>query len=114
MRTAVVHDWLVTYRGGEKVLEAILELYPKADLFTLIHAPGALPPTIESRAIHTSFLNRLPGIHRHYRYFLPLLPKAIESLDLAGYDRVISSSHCVAKGVRVPPGARHVAYVHAP
>lgn len=110
----MVHDWLVTYRGGEKVLEAILDLYPDADLFTLLHAPGALPASIESRTIRTSFLDRVPGIHRRYRYFLPLMPAAIQSLDLSGYERVVSSSHCVAKGVRIAPGALHLAYVHAP
>jgi glycosyltransferase involved in cell wall biosynthesis len=114
MKVALVHDWLVTYRGGEKVLAAIAELYPGADLFTLIHQPGPFPQILENRPIHTSFLQRVPGINRRYRYFLPLFPAAVGSLDLRGFDLVISSSHCAAKGVRKPPGARHLCYVHAP
>jgi glycosyltransferase involved in cell wall biosynthesis len=114
VRVALVHDWLVTYRGGEKVLEAMLELFPDADLFTLIHQKGALPESIESRRPRVSALDRLPGIHRRYRHFLPLLPWAVSTLKLRGYDLVISSSHCVAKGVAIPPGARHLSYVHAP
>jgi glycosyltransferase involved in cell wall biosynthesis len=114
MKVALVHDWLVTYRGGEKVLEAIAGLFPQADLFTLIHRRGTQPDSIEHRAITTSALQRIPGIHRRYRHFLPLLPAAIRSLSLQGYDLVISSSHCVAKGVRKPEGAQHLSYVHAP
>ena len=114
MRVALVHDWLVTYRGGEKVLAAIAELYPSADLFTLIHKSGPFPKVLENRPIHTSFLQRVPGINRRYRYFLPLFPAAVEALDLRGFDLVISSSHCVAKGIRKPEGARHLSYVHAP
>src|SRR5262252_6157759 len=114
MRVALVHDWLVTYRGGEKVLAAIAELYPGADLFTLIHKSGPFPKVLENRPIHTSFLQRVPGINRRYRYFLPFFPAAVEALDLRGFDLVISSSHCVAKGIRKPEGARHLSYVHAP
>lgn len=114
MKVALVHDWLVTYRGGEKVLEAIAELYPQADLFTLIHQPGSQPSSLESRRIQTSFLQHVPGVFRRYRHFLPLFPAAIRSLRLDGYDLVISSSHCVAKGVRVPREAKHLSYVHAP
>src|SRR5687767_3905539 len=114
MRVALVHDWLVSQRGGEKVLEAIAELFPGADLYTLIHAPGSVAPALERLPIHTSFLQRVPKIARHYRKLLPLFPAAIESFRLPGYDLVISSSHCVAKGIRPPAGARHLAYVHAP
>lgn len=114
MRVALVHDWLVTYRGGEKVLEAIAELFPQADLYTLIFEPGPFPDALRSRRIQTSFLQRLPGVARYYRHLLPVMPAAIRSLRLEGYDLVISSSHCVAKGVRVPRGARHLSYVHAP
>jgi glycosyltransferase involved in cell wall biosynthesis len=114
MRVALVHDWLVSTRGGEKVLEAICELYPDADLFTLVHEPSSVSPRIERHPIHTSFLQRMPGATRRYRHLLPLFPLAIERLDLRGYDLVLSSSHCVAKGIRPPPGARHLSYVHAP
>jgi len=114
MRVALVHDWLVTMRGGERVLDALCELFPQADLFSLIHRPGSTSPRIEDRRITTSFLDRVPAIHRRYRSFLPLMPRAIESLDLSGYELVVSSSHCVAHGVRVPEGAVHVSYVHSP
>ena len=114
MKVALVHDWLVTQRGGEHVLEALCELFPRADIHTLVHRPGAVHPRIESRPIHTSVLQRIPRIHTLYRHFLPVLPQVIESMRLEGYDLVISSSHCVAKGIRKPPGAKHLAYVHAP
>ncbi len=114
MRVALVHDWLITWRGGEKVLEALAGLFPGAELFTLFHEPGAMSASIEARSIHTAFLDRLPGSRLRHRQYFPLMPWAIERLDLSGFDLVISSSHCVAKGVRVPAGARHLAYVHAP
>ena len=113
-RVALVHDWLTGLRGGERVLQAICELHPGADIFTLVHVPGTCGPIIESRRITTSFLQRLPGARTRYRHYLPLFPAAIESLDLRGYDLVISTSHAVAKGCRPAPGARHVAYVHTP
>lgn len=114
MRVALVHDWLVTMRGGERVLDALCELFPQAELFTLIHRPGSVSPRIEDRKITTSFLQRLPGIHTRYRHALPLMPRAISSLDLSGFDLVVSSSHCVAHGARVPREAVHVSYVHSP
>ncbi len=114
MKVAVVHDWLTGMRGGELVLEAILDLFPQAEIYTLLWDQGKLSKKIESRKIHTSPLQAVPGIARRYRYFLPMMPKAIESLDLGDSDLVISSSHCVAKGVRKPKGAVHVSYVHAP
>ncbi len=101
-------------RGGEKVLLSLLRLFPQAPIFTLLHVRGALHPDIESREIHTSFVQRLPGVARHYRSYLPLFPSAIASFDLRGFDLVISSSHCVAKGVRVPEGALHLCYCHTP
>jgi glycosyltransferase involved in cell wall biosynthesis len=114
MRVALVHDWLISNRGGEKVLEAIAELFPDAEIFTLLHRRGTVSPALERHRIHTSFLQRIPGIHRRHRHFLPLFPAAIERFDLSGYELVLSSSHCVAKGVRIPEGARHLSYVHAP
>jgi glycosyltransferase involved in cell wall biosynthesis len=113
-RVALVHDWLTGLRGGERVLQAICELYPDADVFTLVHVPGSCGPVIESRRITTSFLQRLPGARTRYRHFLPLFPAAIESLDLSGYELVVSTSHAVAKGCRPAAGARHVAYIHTP
>ena len=114
MRVALVHDWLISNRGGEKVLDAIAELFPVADVFTLLHTPGSVPKGIEAHRIHTSYLQDIPGARTRHRHFLPLFPNAIERFDLSGYELVISSSHCVAKGVRIPSGARHLSYVHAP
>jgi glycosyltransferase involved in cell wall biosynthesis len=114
VRVALIHDWLVTNRGGEKVLDALCELFPEAELFTLIHRKGSVSARVEDRPIHTSFLQRVPGVFTHYRNYLPLFPSAIRSFDLTGFDLVLSSSHCVAKGVRIPKGTRHLSYVHAP
>ncbi len=114
LRVALVHDWLNGMRGGEAVLEAILELFPQAEIFTLVAEPDKISRALRRPKLHTSFLQRLPGGVRKYRHFLPLMPNAIESLKLRGFDLVISSSHCVAKGVRKPTGAFHLSYVHAP
>ena len=100
MKIAIVHDWLTGMRGGEKVLEALCELYPDADIFSLIHIKGSVSITIESHKIFTSFLQRMPFVETKYRYYLPLMPFAIERFNLEGYNLVISSSHCVAKGVK--------------
>jgi glycosyltransferase involved in cell wall biosynthesis len=100
-------------RGGEKCLEAICELYPDADLYTLIYSPGPISPIIRSMKVRPSWINRLPAVERYYRYLLPLFPSAIESFDLQDYDLVVSTSHCVAKGV-FPHRALHVAYIHSP
>ena len=114
IKVAVVHDWLTGMRGGEDVLESILELFPEADLFTLLHNRGSCSETIENRKIVTSFIDRLPLKKSKYRHYLPLFPAAIELLDLKGYDLVISSSHCVARGVIVPPDVPHISFIHSP
>jgi glycosyltransferase involved in cell wall biosynthesis len=114
MRVALVHDWLTGMRGGEKVLEIFCELFPDADLWTLVHVPGSVSPVIEDRRIHASPLSRVPGIARSYRNFLPLFPALVGRFDLSGHDLVLSTSSCVAKGAKAPPGARHVSYVHSP
>ena len=114
VRVALVHDWLTGMRGGERCLEVFCELFADADVFTLLHVPGSVSPTIERHRIVTSFVQRLPGAARHYRNYLPLFPKAVEAFDLRGYDLVLSSSHCVAKGARRAPGARHVSYCFTP
>jgi glycosyltransferase involved in cell wall biosynthesis len=114
LKVAIVHDWLTGMRGGEKVLLSLCRLFPGAPIFTLLHVPGSLAPELEEREIRTSFLRYLPSIETRYRHYLPLFPLAIASLDLAGFDLVISSSHCAAKGVRVPKGAVHVCYCHTP
>jgi glycosyltransferase involved in cell wall biosynthesis len=113
MRVALVHDWLTGMRGGEKVLEALLELLPSAEIFTLLHVRGSVSAAIEARRVHTSFVQRLPGAARHYRRYLPLFPAAIERLDLSGHDLVVSCSHCVAKGA-LPRGAPHLSYCNTP
>ena len=113
-RVALVHDWLTGMRGGEKVLEVLCELYPDATLCTLLHNPGTTSAAIERMTIKTSFVQVLPFRQHHYRRYLPLFPTAIESLDVSDYDLVISSSHCVAKGVRAGSRAIHVCYCHTP
>ncbi|MBI4888249.1 MAG: glycosyltransferase [Acidobacteria bacterium] len=101
-------------RGGERVLDALCEIYPDADIFTLCHIRGSVSPSIERHRIATSFVQRLPWAATHYRQYLPLFPLAIEQFDLDPYDLVISSSHCAAKAV-VPAGrARHLCYCHSP
>jgi glycosyltransferase involved in cell wall biosynthesis len=111
---ALVHDWLTGMRGGERVLEALCERYPDAELFTLLHVRGTVAPVIERRRIHTSALQLLPGIRHYYRECLLLFPALIEQFDLERFDLVISSSHCVAKSVLTRPGAVHVCYCHTP
>jgi glycosyltransferase involved in cell wall biosynthesis len=114
MRVAVVHDWLTGMRGGERVLEAILRLFDDAEIFTLLHVPGSVSSSIETRPIHTSFIDRLPHAEKRYRHLLPVFPAAIERFDLRGFDFVVSSSHCVAKGAIAPPGVPHLCYCHTP
>jgi glycosyltransferase involved in cell wall biosynthesis len=114
MRVALVHDWLTGMRGGERVLEGLLELFPDAEIFTLVHAPGTVSARIEARPIHVPPGGRLRLATRHYRYALPLLPALVERFDLRAFDLVISSSHCVAKGVRPPAGTPHLCYCHTP
>lgn len=114
MQVAIIHDWLTGMRGGEKVLEVFCEIFPEADIFTLIHIHGSVSLIIEGMRIRTSFLQRMPLAKRRYRSFLPLFPLAVEGFDLSNYDVVLSSSHCVAKGVLTPPSAVHVCYCHTP
>jgi glycosyltransferase involved in cell wall biosynthesis len=113
-RVAIVHDWLTGMRGGEVVLESLLRMFPDAEIFTLLHLKGTCSALIEERPIHTSFIQRFPLKSKLYRHYLPFFPTAIEEFDFHGYDLVISSSHCVAKGVIVPPGVPHVSFVHSP
>ena len=112
-RVAVIHDWLTGMRGGESVLEAILDALPHAELFTLFHFPGTVSRKIESRPIHTSSLQRIASRISDYRKLLPLFPRAVEKWDLSAFDLIISSSHCVAKGVD-SRGKPHLCYCHTP
>ena len=114
MKVALVHDWLTGMRGGEKVLSVLCESFPSADLYTLVHDRGSVTKSIEGRRIVTSFIQKLPFAKRAYRSYLPLFPMAIEGMSLKGYDLVISTSHCVAKGVIPPDNALHICYIHTP
>jgi glycosyltransferase involved in cell wall biosynthesis len=114
LEAALVHDWLTGMRGGEKVLESFCRILPGAPIYTLLHRPGQVSPLIESHPIHTSGFDRLPGVGGYYRYLLPFYPGAAERFRLPPVRLVLSSSHCVAKGVRPPAGAVHVSYVHTP
>lgn len=114
MRVALIQDWLTGMRGGEKVFEAFCRRFPEAPVYTLVHQPGSVSAEIERHPIHTSFVNRLPGGRKKYQRYLPLFPAAIEAFDLRGFDLILSSSHCAAKGVIVHPGTRHLCYCHTP
>ncbi len=115
LRVAIVHDWFVTYAGSERVVEQIISLFPSADIFSLLEfLPASERRFLAGKAVQTSFLQRLPLARRKYAAYLPLMPLAIEQLNLSHYDLVISSSHCVAKGVLTGPDQLHVSYVHTP
>lgn len=115
MKVAIIHDWFVTYAGAERVVEQLLELYPEADLFSTVDfLPENQRDFIKGKKIHTTFIQNLPGAKKHYRSYLPLMPLAIEQLDLSAYDLIISSSSCVSKGVITGPDQVHVSYVHSP
>ncbi len=113
-KIALVHDWLTGMRGGERCLEVFCELFPYSDLFTLLHRKGSLSETIEEMAIHTSVLQSLPLAKKKYRHYLPIMPWAIQRFDLSKYDLVFSSSHCVAKGVKIGPHTKHICYCYSP
>ncbi len=115
MKVAIVCDWLVVYAGAERVVEQILNIFPDADLFTLVDfLPDGQRDFIQNKQTHTSFIQKLPGAKKHYRSYLPFMPIAIEQLDVTDYDLVISSSHCVAKGILTGPNQIHISYVHSP
>jgi glycosyltransferase involved in cell wall biosynthesis len=113
-RVAIVHYWLVGMRGGERVLERLLRLYPQADIFTHVYVPERISDEINAHKVTTSFIQKLPAAARLYQKYLPLMPLALEQLDLSGYDLVISSESGPAKGVIAPPEARHICYCHSP
>ncbi|MBI2603347.1 MAG: glycosyltransferase [Deltaproteobacteria bacterium] len=112
MRVAIVHDWLVSYRGGEKVLDCISRLFPSAPIYTLFYDPQSLPAHFQKKDIRfPKFLNRF---RRLRKLLLPILPSVVESIDLKDYDLVLSTSSCVVKGV-IPGGkAKHICYIHSP
>jgi len=114
MRVAIVHYWLVNFRGGERVVEALCEMFPQADLFTHVYVPERMSEKINEHRVITTFIARLPLAHRWYQNYLPLMPIALEQLDLRDYDLVISSESGPAKGVLTRPGTLHVCYCHTP
>lgn len=114
VKVAIVHYWLLSMRGGEKVLEALSELYPEADIFTLVYDPDAIKGRLKDHKITTSFLQKIPGSKKHYQMLLPLMPLALESMDLTDYDLIISSESGPAKGIIPKPDALHICYCHSP
>jgi glycosyltransferase involved in cell wall biosynthesis len=116
MKIAIIHDWLVTNAGAEKVLKEIVELYPKADIFSIVDFldDNQRQEIIQGKKVTTSFIQNLPFAKKHFRNYLPLFPKAIESLDLRGYELIISSSWAFAKGVKKDKNAIHICYCHTP
>jgi glycosyltransferase involved in cell wall biosynthesis len=113
-RVTLVHDWLTGMRGGEKCLEVLCRRWPRARLLTLLHNRGSVAPAIEDLSPRTSFLQRLPHVHHYYRYLLPLMPLAVDTLRVPRCELVVSFSHCVAKAVRPPRDVPHVCYCFTP
>lgn len=114
LKIAIIHYWLVAMRGGEKVIEALCELFPQADIFTHVYDPAAISPTLRQHKISTTFIQKLPKSTLKYHNYLPLMPLALEQLDLREYDLVISSESGPAKGVVTRPDALHICYCHTP
>ncbi|CAI6076876.1 glycosyltransferase family 4 protein [Cohnella sp. JJ-181] len=115
MKVAIVHEWLTTYAGSEKVVEQMLEVYPEADVFAMVDfLPEKDRGFLKGRKVRTSFLQNMPLAKKKYRQYLPLMPLAIEQFDLSSYDLILSSSHAVAKGVITGPNQLHISYVHSP
>ena len=114
MKVAIIHFWLVGMRGGEKVVEALLDIYPQADIFAHVVDDVAISTKIRARVKGSTFVGKLPFAKRLYQSYLPLMPLALEQLDLRGYDLVISSESGPAKGVLVDPDALHICYCHSP
>jgi len=114
LRVAIVHYWLIGMRGGERVLEELLEIFPQADIFTHVYDSESVSPRIRSQKVKQSFIGHLPRARRHYQSYLPLMPMALEELDLRGYDLIISSESGPAKGIIPPSEAFHLCYCHSP
>ena len=114
MKVAIIHYWLVSHRGGEKVLDALCEMWPEADVYTHVYDPSMASPVLRNRVVRTTFIQKLPFAKTLYKKYLPLMPHALELLDLSEYDLVISSESGPAKGVLVGPNALHICYCHSP
>jgi glycosyltransferase involved in cell wall biosynthesis len=114
LKVAIVHYWLINMRGGEKMLEALLELFPGADIYTHVYDPSGVSALINAHKIYTSSINRLPFARKLYQKYMPLMPGALKEFNLQGYDLVISSEAGPAKGVVPHPEAYHICYCHSP
>ena len=114
MKVAITHYWILQMRGGEKVLEALCEMYPDADIFTHVYDPDNVSEIIRSHNVFTTFISRLPFAKKLYKLYLPFMPIALELLDLTDYDLIISSESGPAKGIIPGPGATHICYCHSP
>jgi len=114
VKVAIIHYWLIGMRGGERVVERLLRLYPNADIFTHVYDPSRVSAAIRTANVRTTFIQKLPGAVRHYQKYLPFMPRALEGLDLSAYDLVISSESGPAKGVITRPDAVHICYCHSP
>ncbi len=114
MKVALLHDWTIHMRGGEKVLEALAEMYPEAVIYTLFYNKEKLSPSLQKMKFQTSWLQNVPGIQKYYRWLLPVLPQIAGSMEVKDADLVISSCHCVIKSVRIPKNAKHICYCHTP
>ncbi|MBP5251712.1 MAG: glycosyltransferase [Treponema sp.] len=114
MKVAIVHDWLVTFGGAERVVLQMLGMFPDADIYTLVYDEKKIGKYFPKEKVHTSFVQKFPMATKLYRKFLSLMPKAFEAFDLTGYDLVLASSSCCAKGVITSPDTAFVAYVHSP
>lgn len=113
-KVAIIHDWLVNYGGAERVVESFLEIYPEADIFTLVYDEEKMGKIFKKEKVRTTFIQKFPKATKIYTKLLPFMPYAFEELDLSGYDVVISSSSCCAKGVITGPNTKHISYVHSP
>lgn len=114
MKVALVHYWLVTMRGGEKVLESLCKMFPQADIYTNVYNPNAVSDIIKSHKVYTTKVNKYPFAKKLYQKYMPFMPKALMDLDLTGYDLIISSESGPAKGVCPAPDAFHICYCHTP
>ncbi|SEQ81126.1 Glycosyltransferase involved in cell wall bisynthesis [Treponema bryantii] len=114
MKVALVHYWLVTMRGGEKVLETLCKMFPEADIYTNVYNPDAVSDIIRSHKVYTTKINKFPMARKLYQKYMPFMPKALMELDLTGYDLIISSESGPAKGVCPAPDAFHICYCHTP
>ena len=114
MKLAIVHDYLNQYGGAERVIESLHVIYPDVPIYTSIYTPDTMPATFKGMDIRTSFMQRLPFLEKHFKYYLLLYPRAMESFNLSGYDVVLSSSSAFAKGVRTKKGALHICYCYTP